>query len=60
MKEDDTMSKFEQVHKIQKQYRRGLRSYSDAIKGIKQVFYTSIGEITEEYADWLLNDYIFN
>lgn len=54
------MSKFEQVHKIQKQYRRGLRSYSDAIKGIKQVFYTSIGEITEEYADWLLNDYIFN
>lgn len=50
------MSKFEQVHKIQKQYRRGLRSYSDAIKGIKQVFYTS----TDEYANWLLNDYIFN
>lgn len=54
------MSKFEQVYEIQKQYRKGQRSYSDAIKGIKQIFHSPIAKITDEYADWLLNDYNFN
>lgn len=54
------MSKFEQVYEIQKQYRRGQRSYSDAIKGIKQIFYSPVAKITDEYVDWLLNDYNFN
>lgn len=51
------MSKYEEVYKIQKQYRRGVRSYSDAIRGIKEIFSMII---TEEYAKWLLLEYCFN
>lgn len=54
------MNKYKEVYEIQKQYRRGQRSYADAIKGIKQIFYSPVAKITDEYADWLLNDYNFN
>ena len=50
------MNRYEEVYEIQKQYRRGMRSYSDAIKGIKEVFSMMI---TESYAEWLLLDYHF-
>lgn len=36
------MNKFEKVYEIQKQYKRGVRSYSDAIRGIKEVFSKSM------------------
>ena len=51
------MSKYEEVYEIQKQYRRGVRSYSDSIKGIKEIFSIMI---TEKYAEWLLSEYHFN
>lgn len=54
------MSKYEEVYEIQKQYRRGVRSCSEAILGIKQIFYTPIGGITDEYAEWLLFEYNFD
>ena len=51
------MNKFEKVYEIQKQYKRGVRSYSDAIRGIKEVFSMII---TKKYAKWLLLEYYFN
>lgn len=51
------MNKYEEVYEIQKQYKRGVRSYSDAIRGIKEVFSMMI---TKEYAEWLLLKYCFN
>lgn len=51
------MNKFEEIYEIQKQYKRGVRSYSDAIRGIKEVFSMII---TKEYAEWLLLEYCFN
>ena len=51
------MSKYEEVYEIQKQYRRGARSYSDSIKGIREIFSMMI---TEKYAEWLLSEYHFN
>lgn len=51
------MNKYEEVYEIQKQYRRGVRSYSDAIRGIKEIFSMMI---TKEYAEWLLLEYYFN
>lgn len=51
------MNKFEKVYEIQKQYKRGVRSYSDAIRGIKEVFSMII---TKKYAEWLLLEYYFN
>lgn len=50
------MNKYEEVYEIQKQYKRGVRSYSDAIRGIKEIFTMMI---TEEYAEWLLFEYNF-
>ena len=52
-----SMNKYEEVYEIQKQYKRGVRSYSDAIRGIKEVFSMMI---TKEYAEWLLLKYCFN
>jgi hypothetical protein len=52
-----SMNKFEEVYEIQKQYKRGVRSYSDAIRGIKEVFSMII---TKQYAEWLLLEYCFN
>ena len=55
-KEEIIMSKFEKVYEIQKQYRRDVHSYYDAIKGIKEVFSIMI---TDQYAEWLLFEYHF-
>lgn len=51
------MTRFEEVNEIKKQYRRGMRTYSMAIQGIKEVFDM---KISEKYAEWLLLEYVFN
>ena len=61
IKEDNTMSenmtKFEKVSLIQRKYRRGLFSRNSAEKAIREVMeYT----ITQEYCDWLLDEYVYN
>ena len=53
------MNKYEKVNKLQKEYRRGLWSYTDAIRNIKELFCTPFGEITDKYAEWLLFEYHF-
>lgn len=54
---NENMTKFEKVDLIQKKYRRGLLSRNSAEKAIREVMkYT----ITQEYCDWLLDEYVFN
>ena len=53
----ENMAKFEKVALIQRKHRRGLFSRNSAEKAIREVMeYT----ITQEYCDWLLDEYVYN
>lgn len=50
-------NKFKEIAKIQKQFRRGMRTEKEALQGIREVMEYSI---TQAYCEWLLYDYFYN
>ena len=53
----ENITKFEKVALIQRKYRRGLFSRNSAEKAIREVMECAI---TQEYCDWLLDEYVYN